>query len=176
MPKRGWSKISAGTPARRISKPQTPRSLSALRAVHELDWTDPPPVREEPPDVVIASDCTYWQHLFVPFCRTLLLTCGPETVVLLAHEDRRPGVELEVFNTLKEDFEVVLLDEQDRGGSATLSPVRVYRLQFRSNCARDLRQRQQEVMAQIEFEREDPKSLLDRLMMIENDMESIAVE
>eukprot|EP00873_Tetraselmis_striata_P033106 jgi/Tetstr1/453370/TSEL_040359.t1 len=145
--------------------------------VYQLDWTEPPPARDTPPDVVLLSDCTYWQHLFGPLCRTLLLTCGPATTVLLAHAERRPSVEAEVFDRLRADFEVELLREEvvtqaGKGGSSL--PVRVFSLEVRRGL--DIRRRREEALAETEHERTDPAALLERLDMIERDMDSIVAE
>ena len=56
------------------------------------------------PDVILASDCTYWKHLFVPFHHTLLFLCGPETRLILGHKYRRRDVEAEAFELLSHTF------------------------------------------------------------------------
>ena len=43
-------------------------------------------------DIVVASDVLYWQHLYAELVVSLVLLSVPETLVILAWEERRPQV------------------------------------------------------------------------------------
>jgi predicted nicotinamide N-methyase len=46
-----------------------------------------------PFDVILLSDCVYWEDLFAPLVSTLRAVAGPQTLVLLCQTPRRPKVE-----------------------------------------------------------------------------------
>lgn len=55
-----------------------------------LDWGAPlPPTVPNPPDVVLAADCVYFEPAFALLRTTLLELIGPETVCFFCFKKRR---------------------------------------------------------------------------------------
>ena len=122
------------------------------------------------PDIILVSDCTYWKHLFRPLYRTLLLTAGYKTTILLAHKFRRETVEAEAFRILEESFSSKLLRTVEAQDGAA---VQICELTFRPDL--DLEDCQRSVVQCMKEEGENPLALLARLDAIEEDMNSICM-
>jgi len=106
-------------------------------------------------DVVLLSDCFYWEHLHQRLLDTLLLLTTCATVVYMAHEWRRQEVEKRFFDEVKKSFEV---EEVERKGAIVV--MRATRRQVDGGS--------------VVPERESSvDKLLERIRLLENDLESI---
>ncbi|GMI38572.1 hypothetical protein TeGR_g2412 [Tetraparma gracilis] len=112
-------------------------------------------------DLVLLSDCTYWQHLHERLLETLEEAVDEDTVVLLAHQWRRREVEQGFFDALSErgwgwkvvrecDADDVIVVEMRKRGGGEKQETRT--------------------------EEDERAALLDRLRLLEADLESIEAE
>lgn len=99
------------------------RLMYARTKANALDWCAP--VAQEYAsgafDVILLSDCVYWEDLFAPLVRTLrsLVSTTSQTRIFLCQSPRRPKIEKRFFRAVDKSFNTALLRQvaadQDSG-------------------------------------------------------------
>jgi len=103
--------IGDDTPLPSLIQPFLPMLRRRIRAA-ALEWgKDPLPedIAKEKYDVILLSDCVYWEELFVPLVSTLRLLSTPSTDVFLCQTPRRPKVEKRLFKMASKYFHIHLI-------------------------------------------------------------------
>lgn len=62
--------------------------LKGEARVRTLEWGTPLDADFAFPDVVLISECVYYDKAVEPLLKTMVAVCGPSTEVLLSYEDR----------------------------------------------------------------------------------------
>jgi len=74
--------------------------------VEKLLWVEDVSHLSPPFDVVIASECIYYENLVEPLCKTLTELCDKNTHVYLSYEEHNPESVEAFFNSAKKTFEI----------------------------------------------------------------------
>lgn len=142
-------------------------------------------------DVVLFSDCTYWQHLYERLVLTLRMMCGRDTVVWMAHNWRHPDKENSFFEQLHVCFDISLLEVQSEAGEVLLhkgttacetymdraQPGEVMLLElslrdgFEASATCDM-----DAVHGLNDDASDTQALLERIRLLEADLETIEGE
>ena len=149
-------------------------------------------------EVVLISDCTYWQHLHQRLIGSMkrLAAHNPATTFLLAHHWRRPDAEAPFFSALESFCRVRILAVENEAGEAIERALMIddddwkgmsqafkegeivlMELRVREGQAASVGdQEQRGVSLEEPAEEEDTAALLERIRLLESDLESIAAE
>ncbi|XP_075546365.1 protein N-lysine methyltransferase METTL21D-like [Dermacentor variabilis] len=62
--------------------------LRGKASVRTLEWGAPPAPDMIAPDVMLISECVYYEKAVEPLLKTMTALCGPNTEMLVSYEDR----------------------------------------------------------------------------------------
>lgn len=87
------------------------RILRKRLSVRALEWGAPlpPGLHAGDFDVLLLSDCVYWEDLFPPLVSTLRALATPKTRIFLCQTPRRPKVEKRFYTLAQKHFTLALV-------------------------------------------------------------------